>query len=423
MNKLQLPNINTVFTTSRDLPMNYIERDDVDNKFINALDQNNNIVIYGSSKQGKTSLRKKQLSEDEAIIIMCSNKWDLSDLQTAILKRSGLKIHVNESQTTSNTIDLSLNVGSILNIGSQSTTINESTFTKLSIDPSDTNDIVDVLTDVQFDKYIILEDFHYLPTKTQMDFSIALKAFQELSNLCFIIIGVWLEDDKITSYNGDLSGRLISINADIWCEEDLNKLFTKSEQLLNIKFNEKFKRNLITKSNGNIFIVQKVCFAVCQAESIYEMQPELKEIGVNAVIDEHIKSILDTHNSRFITFLTEFSAGFGKTDLELYKWILYVLISAPKETLSSGIFLPTIRETIKSKHPDKFKVTNGLLLQSLSKSLDLQLKHSIKPIIFEYDSNKMKLKVVDKSFILWREQQDINELYDYASLVELSNPS
>lgn len=50
--------VDEVFGVSRDLPMNYVTRSDVDDKLIENLSRSAHIVIYGSSKQGKTSLRK-----------------------------------------------------------------------------------------------------------------------------------------------------------------------------------------------------------------------------------------------------------------------------------------------------------------------------------------------------------------------------
>lgn len=40
----------------RRVPQSYVERDAVDARFLNELGRDNHIVIYGSSKQGKSSL-------------------------------------------------------------------------------------------------------------------------------------------------------------------------------------------------------------------------------------------------------------------------------------------------------------------------------------------------------------------------------
>ncbi len=56
-----------VFGVGRDLPLNYVSRDMVDTKFVESLGNQKHIVIYGSSKQGKTSLRKKWLTDEDYV--------------------------------------------------------------------------------------------------------------------------------------------------------------------------------------------------------------------------------------------------------------------------------------------------------------------------------------------------------------------
>jgi hypothetical protein len=92
-------NTEDVFGQSRELPLNYVERDDADKLLIESLYLDKHIVIYGSSKQGKTSLRKHNLNQDEYIIIHCSNKWDIGQLNSQILKQAGFQLEVSSSKT------------------------------------------------------------------------------------------------------------------------------------------------------------------------------------------------------------------------------------------------------------------------------------------------------------------------------------
>lgn len=50
--------------------------------------------------------------------------------------------------------------------------------------------------------------------------------------------------------------------------------------------------------------------------------------------------------------------------------------------------------------------------------MDLQVNKAIKPIVFEYDPNSMRIKIVDRSFLLWKEYQDVKELLGYADLCD-----
>src|ERR1700712_1933888 len=81
-----------VYGISRDLPLNYVTRKLVDEALIENLTRDKHLVIFGSSKQGKTSLRKHCLNESDYIIVHCSNRWSLDDLHSAILKSAGYEL-------------------------------------------------------------------------------------------------------------------------------------------------------------------------------------------------------------------------------------------------------------------------------------------------------------------------------------------
>lgn len=411
-----------VFKTSRGLPLNYVTRAHADERFIDALTKESHIVIYGSSKQGKTSLRKYNLQEKDYIELTCSNNWDLADLMTSMLKAVGYKVTVSESKTLKGTSKIKLNFDfpliSVIKGGAEighelAKQINKK---RLELDPDDVNDVIGALREINFEKYIVIEDFHYLPEKTQIDFAIALKAFHETSKICFIIVGVWLEEDRLTVHNGDLTGRVISINADLWTDNCLDALINNSAALLNLSFTQSFVDDVKSYCNGSVFLAQQLCYEACKAKKIYSTQQSQTEVGANFNVKKSIKSILENQNARYFKFITDFSSGFDQTELDLYKWILYAIIVSEKIILENGLAVLAARRYIIEKHPKRSLVTTKKIMQSLRKSVDLQVKNSIQPIVFEYDSNKNRIKIVDRSFLLWREYQDRDELFELADL-------
>jgi len=64
--------LDDVFGISRDIPKNYVVRESVDGALVNALARDKHIVIYGSSKQGKTCLRKYNLRKEEHLVVTAS---------------------------------------------------------------------------------------------------------------------------------------------------------------------------------------------------------------------------------------------------------------------------------------------------------------------------------------------------------------
>ena len=198
---------------------------------------------------------------------------------------------------------------------------NETVRKQLELDITDVNDIISALDNINFDKYIVLEDFHYLRPEIQKDFSIELKAFHENSDLCFIIVGVWLDENRLVVYNGDLTGRIISINADLWTDDELIQVIHSGERYLNIKFTDDFTNGVIKNCSGNVYIVQEACHRICEKNGIFETQKKIKELGT---LDDAIritKDIVKDQSARYKSFLSSYSAGFQDTSVEPLPYI------------------------------------------------------------------------------------------------------
>ena len=98
-----------VFGVKSTLIKSYIEREAVDNKFKAALSGGNEIVIYGSSKQGKTSLLLKHLDVTKYIKVECSPQTTTIDIYKSVLRQ--LRIKFIESETVESTVEKGLKVG------------------------------------------------------------------------------------------------------------------------------------------------------------------------------------------------------------------------------------------------------------------------------------------------------------------------
>ncbi len=419
--------VDEVFGINRDLPLNYVERESADTVLINNLARRQHLVIYGSSKQGKTSLRKNCLKEDDYIVVHCSNKWELDEVHEAILKQAGYELTVSKTMATSGKHKIFAKIkagffGAEAEGGAESEQTHEEGVTKapLELDPLDVNDIISALQDTGFTKYIVLEDFHYLPVETQKDFSVALKAFHENSKLSFIIIGVWLEENRLSVYNGDLTGRLLPINADKWSYDELEAVISAGEALLNVSFSDEFKTELLETCYESVYIVQETCHQCCLRYNIVKTQGELEEIGSKAECSELVSKVVNQQGGRFNSFLTQFSEGFQDTVLEMHKWLLYPLLTGNMEQLAKGFTQADIRNKLQEIHPKGAELNSGNVTQSLQSLTSLQIKKDIKPLVLDYDQTNLRLNIVDKSFQIWLLQQNRNDLLDLVGLPPMS---
>lgn len=416
--------INDVFGISRNLPLNYVERRSVDDKLRDNIERQNHIVIFGSSKQGKTCLRKNCLDEDQYIVVQCLNNWSLFDLHSAILKQVGYEIALSNTKSYTGKNKISATIGaSFAGIKSKIKGVEEKesrsehTSKTIDLDPEDPNDIISALKSIEFNKYIVLEDFHYLPVDTQENFATVLKAFHESSDFCFIIVGVWLDENRLIVYNGDLTGRVISVNADNWNTEELSQVIDKGADLLNIKFSDSFKSQLIKECYDSVYIVQETCREVCKSCGINEYQTRLTVgVGEDANVLGIIKEIVSQQDARYIAFLTNFSEGFQTTTLEMHKWLLYTVLNADQEQFERGLSYGQIKNVLQEVHPRGEELNLGNLTLALKSIASLQSTKSVKPFILDYNETDRKLNIVDKGFYIWLNTKEQNELFDLANI-------
>ncbi|MEA5461048.1 hypothetical protein VB796_18445 [Arcicella sp. LKC2W] len=418
---LQTNKTKDVFGIQRDLPLNYIERS-ADKILLDSLDRSHHVVIYGSSKQGKTSLRKKNLTQTQYVLVHCSNKWDIEQIHNNILKQAGYELTVSKSLTTSGKAKVKATFGWNLfakteaemegEVGRE----NEKTTKSLDIDLEDVNDIIKALEEIKFDKILVLEDFHYLKPETQRDFSIALKAFHENSKFTFLIIGVWLEENRLIVLNGDLAGRVKSVNADKWEHHELKKLVEDGEHLLNVSFDETIKEVLIRESLQNVYVVQEVCYLICNDNNIHQTFEGMQFVLDCSKLDKFVDQVVSQHSGRYNKFISSLIEGFQPTELEMYKWILFAILNAEESDLDKGLRRSEINDVIRPNHPRGSDLNPGNLTQALTSIASLQVRSGITPIIVDYDSTTKKINIVDKGFIIWLHNQDKNEILLEASL-------
>ena len=80
-----------VFGVSNEQIASYIERDEVDAKFLEGLERNKHIIVFGASKQGKTALTNKHLKEEQFVRVNCSPQTTSIDIYKSMLRQLGVE--------------------------------------------------------------------------------------------------------------------------------------------------------------------------------------------------------------------------------------------------------------------------------------------------------------------------------------------
>lgn len=343
-------------------------------------------------------------------------------MHSSILKECGYSVKQSTSKTVtgSNKIAVSFEgkgglpfiaeakgTGTYEHTGTNTNTDNNS---YLELDPNDVNDIVRALIECGHGKFIVREDFHYLPDETQRDMAFSLKAFHEKSKITFVVVGVWREENRLIAYNGDLTDRVFVVDVDAWTPASLEEVIPVGESLLNVNFDQEFIIGLVNGCFDSVHIVQEVCRRCLREEGVFHTQDTLRDVGSKSQVSDFIKQVVAEQGGRYNSFITNFADGFQQTDLEMPKWIIFALLNSTIEQISGGIRLQEISRLIKSSHPKGGDLNAGNITQALISASSLQVKKNIRPIIIDYDTTNRKLHVVDKSFLIWLASQSRDEL-------------
>lgn len=411
-----------VFGIGRELPLNYVERAKVDKVFVDSLTRDKHLVIYGSSKQGKTSLRKNWLKDDDHIVVSCTNTMTVSDLNGSILKKAGYKVEQAESRTIGGQWKATAEFkgkGKVPFVAEAEGGLtgeygrsNESEVTKarLELDLADVNDIIAALEEIEFTQYVVLEDFHYLPVETQQNFAFSLKSYHENSKICFIVIGVWREKNRLVYYNGDLTSRVVAIDADEWSNAELREVIAAGEALLHVTFEPKFIDDVLKNAFDAVYLVQEACHKACELGGAFQTSEDNVQVGDNLDARAIIADIVSEQAGRYSAFITNFAEGFQKTELEMYKWLIYAVMSLEASRLEVGLRRADIAAAIKQHHPEGDGLNEGNITQALQNTASLQVLKNVRPIILDYDQTTRVLNVVDRSFLIWLAYQDKDAL-------------
>jgi len=267
--------------------------------------------------------------------------------------------------------------------------------------------VIAALKSIGFAKFIVLEDFHYLLPETQADFAVALKAFHEDSNLIFIVVGVWLDQNRLVQHNGDLTGRVVTVNADAWEARELGEVITAGERLLQIHFDPAFRAALVDGCFDSVWVVQEGCYLACERQGVLFEQDGTVVVGTGVNVPQLIETVVSSQSARYNGFLEHFPGGFqsAPTELQMYKWLLLPVLSLAVEDLERGLSLSELRELVNRYHP-RGPLADTSFLQALQRTSALQVKQKVKPIVLDFDQTNRRLTVVDRGFLIWLQHQD-----------------
>jgi hypothetical protein len=415
-----------VFGVRSQLIKSYIERPSVDELFSAALKDKNQVIVYGSSKQGKTSLTLKHLTPNEYVKVECSPQTRAIDIYRSILRQSNITYFESDTQGLSFEISSNINAGVKVkvpfmgeaNLGAgtadKKTQTNSSKELYIEYNLELAQDVSELLRKKEIEKFIVLENFHYLSSEVQERLAYDLRVFQDLG-VIFIVLGIWREANRLVQFNGDLLDRVTEVPVEPWLDDDFSKVIDKGSKLLNVDFSNVQKR-LIKSSFESVGVVQELCKQCCIAAGVIETADT--KVTIN---DTHLLTALETKSSEyggrhirnfesFVDIARKTSNQSGKPSLAFPFYFIHLLLKTDLENIEQGLSRSTLLEGIRKVHHRPDDVRSGDLGAFLHNITQHQINKRIQPPFVDYDRGSKLLKIIDSSLYFFLRHCDRNSI-------------
>jgi hypothetical protein len=418
--------LDEVFGVSTGLVASYVERNEVDGYFRSALKGKKQIVVYGSSKQGKSSLIKKHLPDASKIQYQADPTVDLIDIYKSIVRQSGVKIltDIEEAEMkgaeAGGSVRVKVGIPAVaeLEMGASGKgdkkKQNSQQFKTVEYNLALAQDIIELLKAIGFNKYIVIDNFHYLKEDVQQQFAFALRNFQD-TDIRIIILGIWREQNRLLQFNGDLQDRITEVAVEPWEHKDLLEIIHRGGKILNVDFSD-VEDELISTSFDSVGVLQELLKESCASAGVFNTVGNTVKITkehMKSAIRRKLGSYSGRHERAFETFAhQDRKTRDGQVPLFIPYYFLKVLLMTDFEVVRKGLRRDYLHEKIAAIHHRPDDVRSGDMSNFLHTIINYQTSRKIIPPLFDYDRGVRTLKIIDSTLYFFLKNCNTNEVID-----------
>ena len=300
--------ITDVFTPASKADLSFVERNAVNNELINALSTPGmQIILYGFSGAGKTTLIEKKLEEiyEYHIVTRCLKGMTFTDVLNEAFAELG-KTYISE-KTVNNKSNLGIKIRGIFKV------------IGIDVDASkgrdtiqkETNILAPQITPQQLSRVLgetggcwVIEDFHKIEgdekTKLAQTMKMFMDASREYQHLKIVAIGAVSTARQVVEYDPEMRERVCELYVPLMNRTELEEIVSKGEKLLNLSFEKVVIRELIRVSSGLASVCHQLCLDMCRAANIIgpqQFKTTISEPHFQKAIEGYINSKSDTLKS------------------------------------------------------------------------------------------------------------------------------
>lgn len=265
-------------------------------------------------------------------------------------------------------------------------------------DISDISTVCRLLSTARYDKWIVIEEFHYLVETSQRALAFDLKVLFDLG-LRVLIVGVWQEDNFLSSFNGDLEERIVEVPVEPWLDRDLQSVLERGADALNCTVDPDIVRDLINSAFGNVGLFQELCKSFFEESGVYTREPSPTVLTDKTRSAEAKKKKARQYagaiKRSLRTLAHSSSRREGQYGLFLPYYLCLLALDKTSNEWRGGIHRTEVQKWIKQHHltaaEDRIRTSDiGNLMNKLA-----TYQRELQPPLFSYISGDSCLKVVD----------------------------
>lgn len=276
-----------VFTPTKPARLTFIERDNINEKLVNALrTPGKQVVVYGHSGSGKTTLLVNKLHQ--------LYEWHITTRCTAGITYDQIILDAfDQLSPFYNSENTKTKKSSINSQISQDYFLIKS---KISSDISEDNQVKSIrylppqLTPQSLAKFIgivkgcwVIEDFHKVDENERKKLSQTMKVFMDMADeykeVKIIAIGAVDTARRVIEYDNEMRNRVAEIHVPLMEESEIEQIIYKGSKLLNISIGNNIVKEISNYANGLASICHHLCLNLCVVNDIYQATDEISTIN------------------------------------------------------------------------------------------------------------------------------------------------
>lgn len=391
----------------------YVDRGNLDTRFLYLLGTERHIAIHGDSKQGKSWLRRNGLPPEKTMTVQCQPDTSPEAILVQALGVLGVRADVRQigrttlqgeldfSAMAEGGLPLLAKVKAELGGKASATQETQAETETLGRTPADLAWVAATLR--ASSQRLVVEDFHYVADASRSNFAYLLKALGDYG-VFVIIVGIWPDDNLLIYLNGELDGRIEDLRLR-WDPSELESVLRKGCAALAITMTDRLRDALVTDAYGNVGLLQRLAEQVCLAAGIRStVEATGSEIDVGSSLDAARTQVAGQMRSRFVAFADGFVRGMKRMPpgqgLMVYKHLLRACTEAADEELRDGVDSRLLLNRIQESGGQSIRQSD--LTQALDRIGQLQAKMNISPPVLTYDADRRKVFLADRSFLFYR---------------------